>query len=317
MQKINVPKPLIILVGPTAVGKTESSIKIAKAINAEIISADSRYFYRGMDIGTAKPTMAEMDGVPHHLVDVADPNEAWSLALFQQAAEKIIAELHTQEKVPMLVGGTGQYIHAVAEHWKMPKQAADEALRDVLNKIAADKGKKNLYDILAKLDPEAADVIDYRNLRRTVRALEVVFLTGKKFSSQRRVALSPYSRKMIGLKRDRASLYERIDQRIELMLADGLEAEVQRLLDAGIFRTLPSMSAIGYKEIAAYLEGEISRDEAIMLIKRNTRTYVRRQANWFKETDPKIKWFDAADLDVQALIDFILSDEGWLVPDIS
>ncbi len=315
MRLLNVPKPLIVLVGPTAVGKTETSIKVAKLLDTEIISADSRYFYRGMDIGTAKPTLQEREGVIHHLIDIAEPDETWSLSLFQEAALRLIHQMHQQQKVPLLVGGTGQYVKAVMEAWQMPEIAPDENLRNALQVLAEEKGKAYLFEMLMKNDPESAARIDYRNLRRTIRALEVVYLTGRKFSDQRSSAASPFSRKVIGLKRDRKSLYERIDQRIEMMLTGGLEAEVRSLITKGYDRKLASMSGIGYKEMCAYIEGEISLEEAIRLIKRQTRIFVRRQTNWFSADDPAIRWFDAATLQPEEVLDYIYQDEGWLLPD--
>ena len=314
MQQLNVPKPLIVLVGPTAVGKTETSIQLAKKLKAEIISADSRYFYRGMDIGTAKPTKEEMAGIVHHLVDIADPDETWSLSLFQESAIKLIDQLHNAEKIPLLVGGTGQYVKSVMEAWQMPEIAPNEQLRAYFEQIAKEKGKEFVYKMLKKNDPEAAEQIDYRNLRRSIRALEVVYLTGEKFSNQKRLSTSPFSRKIIGLKRDRKTLYERIDQRIDLMINNGLEDEVRRLINKGYNRDLASMSGIGYKEMYAYIEGEISLEESIRLIKRKTRIFVRRQANWFNENDPSIQWFDAETLSIDDLVNYIYRDEGWLLP---
>ncbi len=315
MQKLNVPKPLIVLVGPTAVGKTETSIQLAKKLNAEIISANSRYFYRGMDIGTAKPSTEEMGGVVHHLINIAEPDETWSLSLFQESAVELINQLHQERKTPLLVGGTGQYVKAVMEAWQMPEIAPNDGFRSYFEQVAAKKGKEVVYEMLKKNDPEAASQIDYRNLRRSIRALEVVYLTGKKFSEQRRISSSPFSRKIIGLKRDRKLLYERIDQRIELMITNGLEDEVRSLIRKGYDRRLASMSGIGYKEMCAYIEDEISLEEAIRLIKRQTRIFVRRQTNWFSESDPSIRWFDAEDLRIDDLMGYIYQDEGWLPPD--
>ena len=206
MHKLNVIKPLIVLVGPTAVGKTETSITVAKRINAEIISADSRYFYKMMDIGTAKPSADEMDGVRHYLINVANPDESWSLADFKDEALQIIDNLHQNSKIPLMVGGTGQYITAVMEAWQMPELATEPIFRNVLEKIAEENGKKYLHDMLKILDLDAANFIDYRNMRRTIRALEVIFMTGKRFSNQRKTSSSPFTRKIIGLRRDRSDL---------------------------------------------------------------------------------------------------------------
>ena len=283
---------LIVIVGPTAVGKTSTSIFLAHQLNGEVVSADSRYFYRGMDIGTAKPYEEEIEGVPHHLIDVANPDENWSLALFQRKAYQAIDEIHSRGKVPILVGGTGQYVEAITDGWQIPKQRADEALREELNRWAEEVGTEGLHQRLAVLDPQAASNIDHRNVRRTIRALEVIFLTGKKFSDQRMKKDPRYEICRIGLNRPREELYQHIDQRIELMMEMGLVKEVKELLKKGYAHDLPAFSAIGYREIIQYLRGEISKDEAVMLIKRNTRKFVRRQSNWFKLEDPMIRWFE-------------------------
>jgi tRNA dimethylallyltransferase len=285
-------RPLLVVVGPTAAGKTDKAIWLAQHLGGEIVSADSRYFYRYMDIGTAKPSLAERQGVPHHLIDVTTPDQPWSLSIFKAAAADCIADIHQRGRLPILVGGTGQYIHAVVQDWQIPEQEPDERLRMVLEKWGHEIGALALYEKLARLDPEAAQVIEYKNMRRTIRALEVVLSTGRKFSEQRRQnEISPYSVLTIGLLRPRPELYARIDQRIDWMLANGLVAEVQGLLAYGYSRKLPAMSAIGYREISAALEGEISMEEAVMLIRRQTRVFVRRQSNWFKASDPNIHWF--------------------------
>ena len=281
-----------VIVGPTAVGKTAFAIELAKIANAEIVSADSRYFYRGMDIGTAKPTPEERQSIPHHLIDVADPDETWSLALFQQKAYDAIASIHERGKNVIVVGGTGQYIRALLQGWSPPTMEADLVMRAVLEDWANEIGPMEIHKKLAILDPIAAEKIDYRNVRRTIRALEVIFGSGQRFSEQRKVTESPYSFLILGLNRSRSSLYQRIDQRINQMIRQGLIEEVAGLLEKGYSPALPSMSAIGYREISAYLNHEISLDEAIRLIKQRTRNFVRRQANWFKTNDPQIHWFN-------------------------
>jgi tRNA dimethylallyltransferase len=306
-----VEKPVVLLVGPTAVGKTALSLEIAQALQAEIISADSRLFYRGMDIGTAKPSLAERGDIPHHLIDVADPDETWSLALFQREARAIIADIQARGKLPLVVGGTGQYVRAISEGWQVPAQQPDTHMRAALEDWAQEIGAEGLHQRLALLDPTAAAAIDWRNQRRTVRALEVIFNSGRRFSAQRTKGSLPYQYKMIGLKRERPDLYERVDARIEQMLADGFEKEVRALLEKGYSPDAPALSAIGYREMIEYVQGKISLDEAVMLIKRRTRVFVRRQANWFKESDPRIRWFDAARDNDQAIIEFIMSGEGW------
>lgn len=290
---------LIVIVGPTAVGKTSTSILLAQQLNGEVVSADSRYFYRGMDIGTAKPYEEEMEGIPHHLIDVADPDENWSLALFQRKAYEVIDDIHSRGKVPIMVGGTGQYVEAITDGWQIPKQRANEALREELNRWAEEVGTEGLHQRLSVLDPEAASNIDHRNVRRTIRALEVIFLTGKKFSDQRMKKEPRYEICQIGLNRSREELYQRVDQRIELMMEMGLVKEVRALLKKGYAHDLPAFSAIGYREIIQYVRSEISKEEAVMLIKRNTRKFVRRQSNWFKLEDPNIQWFEMSEAQVE------------------
>jgi len=283
--------PLILIVGPTAVGKTELAIQLAERLNSEIVSADSRLFYRGMDIGTAKPTREEQARVPHHLIDIATPDEILSLAVFQQKAHKAITDIHTRNKIPFLVGGTGQYIRAVTEGWSPPEVKPDERLRNELGKMKEEKGSEWLYAKLESLDPEAASKIDPRNMRRTIRALEVIMTTGRKFSEQRGQIESSYHLISIGMTRPRAELYERVDQRIEMMFAKSFLDEVKSLLAKGYSPSLPTMSAIGYRECIKVIKGELSEEQAKAEIRRATRIFVRRQANWFRESDPNIRWF--------------------------
>jgi tRNA dimethylallyltransferase len=311
MQWHEVSSPLVVIVGPTAVGKTEVAIQLAERMGGEIISADSRLFYRGMNLGTAKPSMAERDQVPHHLIDVVDPDQPWSLVLFQQAAKEIIAEVHLRKKLPFLVGGTGQYIQAVIEAWEVPTQAPDFRLRDTLDAWGRQIGAVELHAKLSLIDPEAASRIEAHNLRRTVRALEVILHTGKKFSTQRRKGTPEYQVCQIGLIRPRAELYQRIDERIERMVSDGLVAEVAGLLERGYAPDLPTFSAIGYREIIQVIQGQLSLDEAIVLMKRYSRQFVRRQANWFKEIDPDIHWFDLSQSGVDQIFQFLNAGVCW------
>ncbi len=293
--------PLIVVVGPTAVGKTGISIQLAVRLDGEIVSADSRLFYCGMDIGTAKPTPQERQSVPHHLIDVADPADTWSLALFQQAAAAAIAAIHARRHVPFLVGGTGQYIHAVTHAWTPPATSPDAHLRAELETQAAENGYLSLHSELEGLDPAAAEKIDPRNVRRTIRALEVIRLTGKKFSDQGGKIESPYRLLTIGLTRARQVLYARVDARIETMFATGLLDEVQRLLDSGCSPDLPTMSAIGYRECIQVLNGSMTVEQAKSEMRRLTRVFVRRQSNWFKLEDPSIHWFEAGATSVEEL----------------
>lgn len=300
-------KPLIVIVGPTAVGKTEIAIQLAEMLEGEIVSADSRLFYRGMDIGTAKPTITERERVPHYLIDIINPDQPWSLGEFKKAAHQAIAAILAKEKVPFLVGGTGQYVKAIIEEWSIPPIEPDYHLRKVLEDWSREIGAVGLHQKLALLDAESAQMIDYRNLRRTIRAIEVILKTGRKFSSQREKVESPYYHIIIGLNRPRSELYQRIDLRIENMIEQGMIDEVEQLLKQGYTMDMPSFSAIGYREIAAFIQGQLTLDEAISLMKRYTRQYVRRQSNWFKKTDPSIRWFDIGDNTVTEIKDYIMS----------
>jgi tRNA dimethylallyltransferase len=247
-----------------------------------------------MDIGTAKPSPAEMARVPHHLIDIVNPDETLSLAVFQQMAQEIIAGVHERELLPFLVGGTGQYIRAVTQGWSPPEVTPNEQMRAVLEKLKEERGKEWLHDKLHVLDPQAAQAIDLRNVRRTIRALEVIFTTGRRFSEQRGSGDSPYQLITIGLTRPREELYQRVDERIDKMFADGLVDEVKGLLKQGYSPTLPSMSAIGYRECVSVAEGSMTVAQAKVEMRRITRVFVRRQSNWFKESDPTIHWFHPA-----------------------
>lgn len=286
--------PLVLIVGPTAVGKTDLAIQLALRLNGEVVSVDSRLFYRGMDIGTAKPTKSEISRVPHHLIDIVEPDQTLSLAVFQSMAQNAIAEIHARQKLPLLVGGTGQYVRAVTHGWTPPEVKPDEKLRAVLENLKEEKGKEWLYEKLKILDPEAAANIDLRNVRRTIRALEVIFSTGRRFSEQRASSGTSYPLITIGLIRPREELYRRVDERIEKMFANGLLEEVKSLLDKGYSSDLPSMSAIGYRECVSVIKGQMDIDQAKVEMKRLTRIFVRRQANWFKESDSQIRWFNPA-----------------------
>ncbi|MGB2965693.1 MAG: tRNA (adenosine(37)-N6)-dimethylallyltransferase MiaA [Anaerolineales bacterium] len=288
-------KPLIVMVGPTAVGKTEISLRVAEQLRGEIISADSRLFYRGMDIGTAKPTPEELNRVPHHFINISEPDQDWSLAVYLPNAVAVIQEIHSRKNLPFLVGGTGQYIQAVVQGWQLPPIKPDPALRNILGRWAEQVGVEGIRARLTELDPEAAEGIDGPNLRRMIRALEVTLSSGKKFSEQKKQKGAPYQVLQIGLTRPREDLYQRIDLRIERMLEQGLVREVQALLDNGFSTELSSMSAIGYKQIVNFLSGKCSLEESVQQIRSKTRKYIRQQANWFQENDPDINWFSAVD----------------------
>lgn len=305
-------KKLVVVVGPTAVGKTDIAIELADELYGEIISADSRYFYRGMDIGTAKPNGAQLSRVNHHLINVADISDNWSLAVYQKAVISAIDEIIQKGKLPFLVGGTGQYIRAIIEGWQIPAKAPDPDIRNVLENWINKSGAEALHKKLSVIDPVAAKKIDYRNKRRTIRALEVIFHTGKKFSDQRTKGKPDFKYKIIGLNRDRRQLYDRIDKRIDAMFAAGFVDEVKALLEKGYSKKDPPMSAIGYPEVIQLIEGSLELNECINQIKKKSREFVRRQANWFKSTDERIKWFDVTIDRKEEIFSYIKSKEGWI-----
>ncbi|MCC6187806.1 MAG: tRNA (adenosine(37)-N6)-dimethylallyltransferase MiaA [Anaerolineales bacterium] len=285
-------RPLaLLLVGPTAAGKTAVALELAARLPIEIISADSRYLYRGLDIGTAKPSPAEQAAVPHHLIDVTTPDQPWSLAQFQSAALAALAGVQARGRLPVLVGGTGQYVRAVAEGWRLPPGDPAGVTRAALERQLAEAGLPALVARLREVDPASAARVDLRNPRRVIRALEVVITTGASFIAQRGRHPPPYRFVWTGLTLPRPELYARIDARIDAMLAAGLVDEVRRLAAQGYTWDLPAMSAVGYRQIGAYLRGETDLPGAVQAIRRATRQLVRRQANWFKRSDPAIGWF--------------------------
>jgi len=303
---------VVALLGPTAVGKTACSLELARHFPIEIISADSRLFYRGMDIGTAKPSPEERCQVRHHLVDVSGPDDPWSLERFLQAARDAIRAVSSRGALPLVVGGTGQYVTALLEGWQPPPRPPDNSLREHLEAFARREGTDALFRRLEDIDPERAAELDPRNERRVIRALEIYELTGKPPSAFRSKTGSPYNTLRIGLTLPRAELYHRIDRRIDQMLADGWMEEVRRLLEQGP-PDRSVFSAIGYSELAACLQNEISFEEAVTRIRRTTRVFVRRQANWFKLDDPSVHWLaagPAAADQAAALIETWLSGAG-------
>ncbi len=285
--------PLVSIVGSTAAGKTELAVRLAAAVRGEIVSADSRQVYRGMDIGTAKATPEEQARVAHHLIDVVDPDETLGLAQFQELAFAALADITGRGRVPFLVGGTGQYVMAVVEGWQVPCVAPDEALRRELYHQAEVEGAEALHARLWALDPAAAERIDPRNVRRVVRALEVCLVSGQPISEQQVKTPPPYRSLMLGLSLPRQELYRRIDRRVERMIEAGLEGEVRRLLAAGYGFNLPAMSGVGYGQFAPYLAGKVELADVVREIQRATRRFVRHQANWFRPDDARIHWLDA------------------------
>jgi tRNA dimethylallyltransferase len=284
---------LVVIVGPTAVGKTATSIAVARMLDAEIVSADSRYLYIGMDIGTAKPSLAERGGVPHHLIDVTTPDRPWSLAQFQGAALEAITSIHARGRLALMVGGTGQYVRAIIEGWQVPPGQVGGPVRAQLEQSLAEEGLASLTTRLRQIDPDSAAQIDLRNPRRVIRALEVVLTTGQSFVAQRRRGQPPFAVTMFGLRLPRSELYARIDARINGMMSAGLLDEVRRLRALGYDWQLPAMSALGYRQLGEHLRGEVTLAEAVTRIRSATRRFVRRQANWFKPNDPAIHWIDA------------------------
>lgn len=289
---INQP-PLIVIVGPTAVGKTSIALRLAQDFAGEIVSADSRQIYRGMDIGTSKPTFEEMARVPHHLIDVVDPDEDYHVAQFQAAAYTAITAIHARSRVPFLVGGTGQYVYAVVEGWQIPPVPPQPDFRERLYAEAEEQSAEHLHRRLAEIDPEAAGRIHPNNVRRVIRALEVYEATGRPISHWQQKHPPPYRILQIGLTMDRPALYHRIDTRVDQMIAAGLVDEVRNLLDRGYTFDLPAMSSLGYAEFQAYFEGQATLDEVVQAIKHATHRFVRHQYNWFSEDAPDIHWFDA------------------------
>jgi tRNA dimethylallyltransferase len=287
--------PVVAIVGPTAVGKTELSILLAERLGGEIISADSRQVYRGMDIGTAKATPEQYARVRHHLVDIVDPDRPLSLAEYQRMAMDAIAGARDRGRVPLLVGGTGQYVRAVLEGWRIPAVPPSPELRARLEAEAAEAGAEALHARLRDVDPVAAARIDYRNVRRVIRALEVSMTAGRPISELQAKEPPPFRVMSLGLHRPRPELHARIDARVDRMIETGLVAEVRRLAEAGYGWELPAMTGLGYRQIGQHLRGEIGLDEAVALIKKQTRRFVHQQYNWFRLDDPAIDWVNLAD----------------------
>jgi tRNA dimethylallyltransferase len=292
----NAKPKLLVLVGPTAVGKTNLSLEIANQYGCEIISGDSMQVYRGMDIGTAKILPEEQQGIPHHLIDIIDPDEAFSVALFQQKAEQLIHEIHERGHLPFIVGGTGLYIESLCYQFQFSEASSDEAFRLEHEAFLLQHGAQALHDKLVLVDSISAERLHPNNTRRVIRALEILHVTGTTLSAQLegQKKLSPYELCIIGLTMDRALLYKRIEQRIDLMLEQGLVEEVRKLLDQGFTEHFISMQGLGYKEMIRYLQGECTLEEAVSLLKRDTRHFAKRQLSWFRHMK-EINWVDVTD----------------------
>lgn len=292
--KLDQKQNLLVIVGPTAIGKTAVSIDVAKKLNGEIISADSMQIYKYMDIGTAKIKKEEMEGIPHYLIDVVYPDEEFTVADFKHHAEKYIKQINDNKKVPIVVGGSGLYLNSIVYELKFAKIKKNEEFRLKCEELANLYGIEYLFNKLCQVDPITASNISPNDMKRIIRALEVYHETGKPmsyFNKDFREKTDKYNLVMIGINTDRATLYSRIEKRVDMMIQEGLIEEVQNLLNMGYSRELTSMQAIGYKEIISYLYGEIDLQEAIRILKRNTRRFAKRQLTWFKRDD-RIKWID-------------------------
>ena len=278
-------QPLIVLTGPTAVGKTSLSISLAKAVNGEIISADSMQVYKKMDIGSAKIRSEEMQGIPHYLVDVLEPEEEFHIVKFQQMAKKAMEDIYSRGKIPILVGGTGFYIQAVTKDIDFTEAQQENDYRKELEALAEEKGGEHLHEMLRKVDPVSADAIHAHNVKRVIRALEFYNQNGSPISAhneEQKQHESPYNLAYFVLNMPRELLYERIDLRVDQMMKEGLLEEVSRLKEEGCHRGMVSMQGLGYKEILAYLDGEYPLEEAVRVLKRDTRHFAKRQLTWFR-----------------------------------
>jgi tRNA dimethylallyltransferase len=283
-------KRVVAVVGPTGVGKSALALRLAQDLNGEIISADSRQIFCYLDIGTAKPTVAELSRVPHHLIDIIDPDQDFSLAQYQELAYKAIDDAASRGHLPLLAGGSGLYVWAVLEGWQIPRVAPDRELRKRLEERAASGEKEQLYEELKKIDADAAFRIDPRNVRRVIRALEIK--QNSALIPKLAKIKPPFDNLIIGLTATRKALYRHIDERVDSMIARGLVAEVKSLVNKGYGLELPSMSGIGYRQIVAFLHGKVSLDGAIQQVKNESHRLVRQQYNWFGPKDDRIHWFD-------------------------
>lgn len=292
LESREVNPPLITILGPTGVGKTALSLDLAEHFDGEVVSADSRQIYRRMNIGTGKASAAEQARIPHHLLSICDPDSGIPLSTFQSLAYETIDEIGARGKIPFLVGGSALYLRAVLEGLRIPEVPPNPALRDELERFAKCEGASALHDRLARLDPPAAAQIDYRNVRRVVRALEIVLESGERKSDLEGSNPPPYRILTIGLTMPRERLYERTDRRVEMMVEQGLVEEVRALLESGYNPSLPALTSLGYREIAQYLAGEFSLDEAIERIQIETHRFVRHQYSWFRRMK-NVRWYDA------------------------
>jgi len=310
--KINVneyKKPLVIIGGPTASGKSKLGVELAKIIGGQIISADSMQVYRGMDIGTAKVTESEMDGIKHYGIDILDPSEAFNVTVFQSMAEQAMEKIYEDGDIPIVVGGTGFYIQALLYGIEFNEAEGDGKLRAELQEIADTYGAEHLHNMLKECDPLAAELIHPNNIKRVIRAIEYNRLTGELISEHNAAQMTndaKYNYAYFALTDDREVLYERIDRRVDKMIDDGLVEEVRKLLDQGLTRDMVSMQGIGYKEIIAYLEGECSLDDAIYSIKKGSRNYAKRQLTWLRR-EKEVEWIDRTKYDtIEKMLEYMM-----------
>ncbi|AGB40928.1 tRNA isopentenyltransferase MiaA [Halobacteroides halobius DSM 5150] len=295
---------IVAIVGPTAVGKTKLSLTLAQDLDGEIVSADSMQIYKKMDIGTAKASPQEQKLVPHHMLDIVDPAQEFSVADFQERVDQLIPQISQRDKLPILVGGTGLYVKALIQGFLFPEMEKDWELRNRLEAEAKEKGTQFVHDKLKEIDPTLADKLHPNDIRRVIRGIEVYQQTGKTithFKEEAKKRPPRYQAVKIGLKRDREKLYERINKRVDLMIEEGLVKEVRELYNQGYSRDLTSMQGLGYKELIGYFEDEYDLEEAVRLIKRNTRHFAKRQLTWFKRDD-SIHWFDVGDYSFKELV---------------
>ena len=313
----NIKDKMIILTGPTAVGKTDISIKLAKKIGGEIVSADSIQVYKHMDIGSAKITPEEMQGVPHHLIDVLEPDQDFNVVLFKEMATKAISEIYSRGHIPIITGGTGFYIQALLYDIDFKATDSDSDFdkndyRQSLEQLLAQKGARYLHDMLREVDSEYADEVHYNNTKKVIRALEYYQQTGERLSEhnkKERAKASPYNFAYFVLTQDRSVLYKRIEKRIDIMLEQGLVEEVQWLLDNyNLTKAMTSMQGLGYKEVYAYLNGDMTYDEAVYILKRDTRHFAKRQLTWFRR-EKEVTWVDKDIYDTDdKCLDFMLEE---------
>jgi tRNA dimethylallyltransferase len=294
--------PLIVILGPTAVGKTDVALELAKMLHGEIVGADSRQIYQYMDIGTAKPTLSQQQRVPHHLIDIVTPEVNLALAQYQQQAYQAIADITSRGLIPFLVGGTGQYITAVIQGWSIPQVPPNYELRNALGGYAEEHGAQALHHRLLSLDPKAAAQIDYRNIRRVVRAIEVCVETGTPISELQKHHPPPYRIMTIGITLDRDTLYQQADQRVDAMMKQGFLEEVRALLARGYSPALPAMSGIGYRQLSLHITDALSYETAVEQTKFETHDFIRRQYTWFKGHDPGILWHNRDTLNIELLL---------------